>query len=238
MHTRLLLLVLCLGLLPLTVTAQDVLSADPLPTPTQVSIAAVDELVLAADWYLIDGDQPTVLLIHQLYTDRRSWDEVVLHLHESGFNVLSVDVRGAGATGGAINWRAAIDDIGSWLTWLHDVAGVRPDGINVLGSSMGSSLAIEACAQTTLCRAVVAISPGWDYYSITLDESIATRPVLAIYAERDRWPALGVPQMQEAAPESLHAVVLPGNAHGMNLLHAQFDVLMPQIMTWLAVHSG
>ena len=83
-----------------------------------------------------------------------------------------------------------------------------------------------------------AISPGWNYYRQSLANYIALKPVLAIYAERDRWPSLGIPRMQEAAPDSLMVQAYEGNAHGMNLLSDEFDTALPLIVEWLAAHSG
>lgn len=235
---------LILGLLGLVLLlgpsalAQDVTLDEVTVEPERITVEAPDGLMLVGDWYSADASRPTVLLLHQLYTDRHSWDEVAATLHALDFNVLVVDERGAGETYGAINWQKAVADIDIWVNWLRETAEVRADGLSMMGSSMGSSLAIIGCAQTTGCRTAVALSPGWDYHGLSLEETIAARPVLAIYTERDRWPVLGIPDMREAAPTTLREIVLAGNAHGMNMLNADFETLMPDIVNWLAVQSG
>jgi dienelactone hydrolase len=211
----------------------------PLPVaPQLIEISAVDGLGLAADFYLVDSSHATVVLLHELYTTRASWQEVIRSLLSSGYNVLAVDERGFGETGGSINWYKAVGDVAVWMAWLRDTAGVNPNAIHTMGSSIGSSLAILGCANDSFCRSAIAISPGWNYYRQSLVNHIALKPVLAIYAERDRWPSLGIPRMQEAAPDSLTAQAYEGNAHGMNFLNAEFDTMLPLILEWLAAHSG
>jgi pimeloyl-ACP methyl ester carboxylesterase len=206
--------------------------------PQVIEISAVDGLGLVGDFYLVDSSHATVVLLHELYTTRASWLEVIRSLLNNGYNVLAVDERGFGDTGGSINWYKAVGDVAAWMAWLRDTAGVNPNAIHTLGSSIGSSLAILGCANDSFCRSAIAISPGWNYYRQSLANTIAVKPVLAIYARRDRWPSLGIPRMQEAAPDSLTVQAYEGNAHGMHLLSAEFDTMLPLIVEWLAAHSG
>jgi pimeloyl-ACP methyl ester carboxylesterase len=204
--------------------------------PHQVEVAAPDGLVLKGDFYLVNPEQPTVLLLHELYTTGAMWTPFIGPLVEGGYNVLIVDVRGQGATDGEISWPDAVEDVAVWLAWLRDVAGVRSDGISTLGSSIGSTLAIVGCANDELCRTTIAISPGWSYYGIPVEEAITTRPTLVIYAQRDRWPALGVPKMIAVAPETLTVETYPGNAHGTHLIELQEEAIVAQVLEWLTTH--
>jgi pimeloyl-ACP methyl ester carboxylesterase len=177
-----------------------------------------------------------VLLLHQLYTNRASWSDVLPVLTANGYNVLAVDVRGYGQTRGGINWLRAVTDVAVWMEWLRDTGGVRGDGIFTMGSSMGSSLAIVGCANDPACRGAVAISPGWQYYNLSVRDSLNTHPILAVYAERDRWPSLGIPRMLDASPDLVNVYAYPGNAHGMDLVSDEFDTFMPLILDWLGAH--
>ena len=210
----------------------------PLPEAQLVEIVAADELILKGDFYLVDPARPTVFLIHELYARRSSWDIVLEPLLRAGYNVLAVDVRGHGATRGGIDWNRAIDDTALWFTWLREVASMRPDGISVIGSSMGSTLAIIGCANDPACRTAIAISPGWSYYGHSLEGYISARPTLVIYAERDRWPALGVPDMVAAAPDTLAVHSYPGNAHGMYLVRNEIETFTEVMLNWLAAHGN
>lgn len=217
------------------ITPEPEITSEPSEIVAQViTIDAEDRLDLVADFYLVDSERPTVILLHEIYTDRTSWDDLLLPLLANGYNILVPDIRGGwGETRGSINWFKAVDDVASWMTWLRDEAGINPDVIHTIGSSMGSSLAVVGCANDDSCLSAIAISPGWNYYRISLEDSIASRPVLGIYAENDQWPSLGVPQMQEAAPDTFSVIVYDGNAHGMDLLEEQQETLVVEIINWL-----
>ncbi|MGB7338603.1 MAG: alpha/beta fold hydrolase [Phototrophicaceae bacterium] len=223
----------------LPIMAQDDADSDPnaLPIPAQVvTVDAEDGLDLIADFYLVDPARPTVILLHELYQTRTSWQPLLLPLIANGYNILVPDVRGWGETRGSINWFKAVDDVAVWFTWLRDEAQVNPEAIHTLGSSMGSTLAIRGCAEDEFCRSAIAISPGWTYYRISLANSIAERPVLGIYAVNDRYPALGVPSMEEAAPDSFTTLSYEGNAHGMDLVSDQQETMVVAIIEWLNSH--
>lgn len=233
---RLIVALILLFTLSSTIAAQD--KEVPEITPEQVMTQAEDGLRLRADFYLVNPERPTVILLHQLYTTRASWADTIPVLLGNGYNVLVPDVRGYGATRGALNWGKAVTDVQAWFNFLRMEAGVRGDAISTMGSSMGSTLAIIGCANDEFCRTSIALSPGWDYYRISLADSIAVKPTFVIYAERDRWPALGIDNMREAAPETMAVHVYEGNAHGMNMLKAEFETVMPMIIEWLAAHGG
>lgn len=210
----------------------------PLPVAAQViTIEAHDGLDLIADFYLVDPARPTVILLHEIYTDRDSWDALLLPLLANGYNVLVPDIRGGwGETRGAINWFKAVEDVATWFAWLREVGGVNPDAIHTMGSSMGSTLAIVGCGNDATCRSAIGLSPGWNYYRIRVADAITAHPMLVIYAERDRYPALGVPRMEETAPETVTVIRYDGNAHGMNLFADEQETMVVHIIEWLNAH--
>ncbi|MBN2305072.1 MAG: hypothetical protein JXQ72_11370, partial [Anaerolineae bacterium] len=93
---------------------------DPGWTPT-LTILAPDGQPLAGDLYLLGAQQPTVILLHQLYADRTQWGDLPGSLLAAGFNVLAVDVRGHGLTGGDIRWDLAVEDVGVWIGWARSM---------------------------------------------------------------------------------------------------------------------
>jgi pimeloyl-ACP methyl ester carboxylesterase len=216
-------------------------------TPTLAQTNAVetqanDGLTLKGDFYMVDANHPTIILLHQLYTTRASWQNAVGVLTGAGYNVLAVDVRGSGETKGKLNWPKAVEDVGSWMAWLRNTAGVRGDAISTMGSSIGSSLAVLGCANDGACRTAVALSPGWSYYGLSLETALTTqltdRPILAVYATRDRWPALGIPRMLKAAPNVVVTSEFAGRRHGMELFIDYNDQVWASVLEWLGGHGG
>jgi pimeloyl-ACP methyl ester carboxylesterase len=207
------------------------------PTPQAVVITAHDGLALHGDWYWQSSDAPTVLLLHQLYSDRTGWRGLDSAFLNAGYNVLAVDLRGYGATGGRIAWRNAVRDVQAWADWARAEGNINGDRLFMVGSSMGSVLAMVGCGNDSACAGVVAISPGWEYYGIgvrrALEGGLADKPSLIVYAERDRYPALGVPRMLKIAPAGLQVLAFKGNAHGLDLLSQEAETLFPQLVAFM-----
>jgi pimeloyl-ACP methyl ester carboxylesterase len=218
-----------------TADAADLIPQKP---PFQVSVEAEDGLILYGDLFLVDAARPTILLLHEMYTDRTSWNGVWPGLLAGGYNALVVDVRGHGATLGVVDWDQAVIDVQTWIDWMR--ANNLPRVIT-MGSSMGSSLAIVGCGNDSGCLGVVAISPGWNYYEISVyqsfNTSLASRPALLVLARDDPWPMRGVPRMREVATNEITVQEYPGNAHGMMLFDSEPD-LLPTIVQWLRLNIG
>lgn len=200
------------------VAAQDV-TATPAPAqiPTNaVEIPASDGVTLRGMYYSPHGDAPAVLLIHQLYVTQSSWNFLVTPLTEAGFNVLTIDLRGYGRTGGRINWQQARNDIVTWATWLDEQPGVQ--SVSMVGSSMGSALAIDGCNRYEPCPRVVALSPALTYYGVSIEDGLtADMPVLIIYADRDPYPTRDMEAIVEAAGDDLTVFTYSGRTHGIDL---------------------
>ena len=187
--------------------------------------------MLRGAYFSPHAEAPAVLLLHQLYTTRHSWDTLTLALMESGYNVLAVDLRGYGKTRGAINWSQAQDDTTRWAAWLSQQTGVS--SVTLIGSSMGSALALNGCAAFDPCKGAVAISPGLNYFGVSSEDSLTDGfPILAIYADQDRYPSEDMPTMQELAGDHMTVITLSGRAHGIDLFRED-ETLIPSIVEWV-----
>lgn len=235
MRLFLLCISLCLAVMP-------TLAQDAPVELIRAETEAADGVTLVGDFYLVNPERPTIILLHELYTTRAMWEPVARVLSEHGYNALAVDLRGFGQTRAVINWQRAVEDVATWFTWLRDVGGVRGDAISTMGSSMGSTLAIIGCANDTACRTVIAISPGWSYYGISVEaafaDTLGERPVLLAYAENDRWPALGVPRIMAVASDQVVEQVYPYNTHGRRLIIREQAHFAPLMLDWLAEYAG
>lgn len=227
-------IIIVLLLLSASAAAQETTSAPAAPTiePTMLELVAEDGLKLSGAYYRAhEGDAPAVLLVHQLYATRKSWDTVIQPLLDAGFRVLAVDVRGYGSTRGRINWAAAQSDVRLWLEWLAAQGGTT--GVYAIGSSMGSSLALVACDAVDACRGAVALSPGLNYYGVSIADAAAQDfRKLIVYADRDRYPVLAAPEIQKLENPSNEFLVFPGRSHGMDLFRNHQELLALMI-EWL-----
>ncbi|MEM9954519.1 MAG: alpha/beta fold hydrolase [Chloroflexota bacterium] len=214
-------------------------------TPMSVNIEATDDLILVGDFYptITDEPAPAVLLLHMLGSDRTAWNQLIPELVSANYNVLTVDMRGHGDTGGDIDWIAAEDDVQIMLNWLRDQDSVQDSAIAIIGASIGSNLALIGCANDADCVTAVALSPGLDYRGVMPEEAVTVglseRSVLLIATHGDDESAEAVKQMLNNSQDGEIAVELhSGGLHGtsMFVLPRLRERVFASILYWLNIH--
>ena len=129
-----------------------------LPEPRHLSLTAVDGVSLSAWWFHSAHAQASVMVCHGHGGNKASSLWVAADLFPR-FNVLLLDLRGHGQSGGArtsVGFLERLDILGA-VSWLDEQTGRRPVG--VLGISMGAAAAILAAAESARIAAVAADSP-------------------------------------------------------------------------------
>ncbi|MCU0477075.1 MAG: hypothetical protein MUC99_13425, partial [Anaerolineae bacterium] len=58
-------------------------------------------------------------------------------------------------------------------------------------------------------------------------------PILVLYADRDRYPARAMPDLQDLAGEAMTVEVISGRAHGMDVLATE-PRLLDVLVGWVA----
>jgi len=130
-----------------------------LSDPQTVQISAADGLNLAGDYYASpDLQLPTVLLLHGLNGNRGDWAESIEVFWQAGYNILAVDLRGHGDTGGEQNWEAAVADAQTWLDWIYEQPEVQATGVSIIGADLGGNLALIGCENDSNCVTAIAVS--------------------------------------------------------------------------------
>ncbi len=166
--------------------AQD---APELPAPQRVELTAVDGITMVSDFYPVpdaEGELPTVILLHGITGNRNDWNNLTPSMLENGFNVLAVDQRAHGESGGDRDLVAAIGDVQIWLDWLREQPSVEDNNISIIGSSWGTVPALAGCAADSACLTAIAISPGdFPLLDEAMFDSISDRSVLFIVGRRD-----------------------------------------------------
>src|SRR6202167_1534215 len=111
-----------------------------------VDIKAPDGVSLKGTYFSAGRTGPAMLLLHQCNMDRHAWDGLAADLASNGFNVLTIDYRGFGESGGSKStdpdtraaerrkWPADVDAAYAYLT---SQKGVDQSRIAVRGASCG-----------------------------------------------------------------------------------------------------
>ncbi len=212
----------------------------PTPAPTQaafpVEFVADDGLVIAGTYYPGPArPAPTALLIHMRSSTREAWQPVASALQKAGYNVLAIDLRGHGDTGGTINWTLAPQDVKTVLARLSALPGVDPQRIAVVGADIGANLALGACADLPGCKTAVLLSPGLDIEGIQTTDAMkrfGTRPVLIIASRSDTPSVSDSVTLAKLAQGEEQLQLYDGKAHGTALFSAQ-PGLAALIVQWL-----
>ncbi|HEX2503341.1 MAG TPA: alpha/beta fold hydrolase [Miltoncostaeaceae bacterium] len=127
-----------------------------LPAPSDIALSAPGGPRLAGLLWPAPAGAPGVLVVHGLDSRKENHADFAERVATRGMAALALDLRGHGASGGALDG-GVLDDV---LAGLDELArrGHRPLGVR--GSSLGGLLALHACRVDARVRAVVAICPA------------------------------------------------------------------------------
>lgn len=128
---------------------------DPPESFESVSLTTRDGVRLAA-WYAESQNGVAIILVHGAGSGRESTGAYARMLHDNGFGVLAVSLRGYSESEGRINrlgWNGT-QDIGAAVDYL--VHRDEVEAIGALGLSMGGEVLLGAAFAYPEIRAVVA----------------------------------------------------------------------------------
>lgn len=159
-------------------------------------LATPDGLNLKVTYYSAGKPGPGVLLMHQCNRDRKTWDPVATQLAEAGINVLTLDYRGYGESGGERfqslppeqqmvtrqKWPADIDVA---YQYLLAQPGVDRSRIAAGGASCGVDNSIQLARRHPEVKTLVLLSGNTDQSGIKFLESATTVPIFMSASEDD-----------------------------------------------------
>lgn len=119
-----------------------------------VELAASDGVVLRGQHW--PGADIWIILLHEAGMDLDCWQPLVLPLHEKGYSLLTLDLRGHGASDGDWAVSALGDDLEVAIAFAHEHGAQR---IAVIGAGEGVLAALMNVHAKHLF-AIVALSPG------------------------------------------------------------------------------
>ncbi len=164
-----------------------------------VDLIATDGTKLRATYFDAGKPGPGVLLLHQCNRDRKVWDGLAEQLAAAGINVLTLDNRGFGESGGephdkltpqqegqieARNWPRDIDTA---FHYLVTQPGVTRDTIGLGGASCGVNNSIQAARRHLEVRSLVLLSGPTNFQGRRFLRN-SNLPVFFAVADDDEFP--------------------------------------------------
>jgi dienelactone hydrolase len=155
--------------LPVVCTAQQP------PAPRVVDLTAPDGVILKGTYFAAAQPGPGILLLHQCNRQRKVWGDLAGRLAASGLNVLTVDFRGFGESGGKrpdqVSSQKEADqfvkeqwprDVDVALRYLQSQPGVNRGVIGAGGASCGVDQAVQLARRHPEVKSLVLMSESTD----------------------------------------------------------------------------
>jgi pimeloyl-ACP methyl ester carboxylesterase len=200
--------------------------------PREVSFTTDDGVQISADFYAPKPDAtpaPMVILLHMYRSNRTAWRPLIGPLHDAGFAVLAIDMRGHGKSATKETARRVFQhdtsifkrmhrDVEASYNWLAARKDVDRTRFALVGASVGCSVALHYASIDPSVDVIVCLSPGVDY--LGLDSKADIRKIkgrkiwlMAADSARERQ---GVEALSPLT-EGVKAELFPGNDHGTRM---------------------
>ena len=207
-----------------------------------VSFNAADGFTLKGTFYSTDKPGPGVLLLHGCEGDRHVYDHLAGMLNTAGYNVLSFDLRGFGASragefaDSTAQRQKIMDrmpgDADAALGLLTSQGTVNPRALGILASDCGVNQAVHAGRRHAEIRTLVLLSGGTDAEGEAYLKGSPKVAVLGIASEEDSGAAAGTKKLvASSANHDSQMEMLSDAGHGASILAKQPDV-EPDIVIW------
>jgi pimeloyl-ACP methyl ester carboxylesterase len=107
--------------------------------------------------YFTSGEGPPLVLVHGALGDHSRWSSILPYL-EPRFTVHAMDRRGRGASGDHpdYDFSREVEDVGAVVDAVAEATGAKVD---VMGSSVGGTLALQAASLSPNMRRLVLFEP-------------------------------------------------------------------------------
>ena len=173
--------------------------------PNPVFFETFDGAGIHADYYepkAAPAGAPMVILLHMYRSDRTAWKPLAGPLHDAGFAVLAIDMRGQGESvtpelrrrverRDPKVFEEVYQDIRAAYDWLAQQEGIDRSRFALVGASVGCSVSLRYAVQDRSVDAIVCLTPGLDYLGLDSRpdmKKIRGRAILMLATE-DEWKA-------------------------------------------------
>lgn len=155
-----------------------------------VDLKSADGTVLKGTYFAAAKPGPGVLLFHQSNRPRESWDGVAQQLAAAGMNVLTVDSRGHGESGGKYDNRKTPEDVDAAFNYLVSQPGVNRDAIGAGGAGwLGVIGSVEAARRHPKgIKSLVLMSGETLRDGLQFLHQASQLPELFVFSDEDEYP--------------------------------------------------
>ncbi len=208
--------------------------------PQKVEFETDDGITIAADYFQSMGRAiaPPVILLHMYKSDRTAWSPLVEPLHNAGFAVLAIDLRGHGQSikPEYKELRQKVEkrderlfnnmhkDVAAAVKWIRTQPNVDKTKVALVGASVGCSVAIDYAGRDKTVCAVVCLTPGEKYLGIdsTRDiHEINKTPIMLLATEDERE---ATDTLAKLADNATAEIVGKGKTHGTMMFGVIKDI--------------
>jgi alpha-beta hydrolase superfamily lysophospholipase len=217
-----------------------------------VTFETFDGEVIHGDYYACKATEtavPMVILLHMYRSDRTAFAPLIEPLHEAGFAVLALDLRGHGESARE-KTRARVmaaetavfeemyEDVRAAYDWLVKQEDIDRSRFALVGASIGCSIALDYAVEDRSVDVIVCLSPGTGY--LGLDSKADMRNLKG----RKIWLLGARNAKEEQAIETLKALgagveaeLVAGDHHGTHMF-GQVPEIEKRIADYLKKHVG
>jgi pimeloyl-ACP methyl ester carboxylesterase len=159
-----------------------------------------------------------VVLLHMYPAEQSAWWETARDLAADGVAALTLDFRGFGASEGEKNGPEIERDVVAALRWARERGYER---VVLAGASMGGTAAIVVASEGGGADGVLALSATSSFRGLDAARALPDLrvPLVALAAEGDISATESLARFEElCAPGRCQLTLLPGHAHGTDLL--------------------
>jgi pimeloyl-ACP methyl ester carboxylesterase len=208
----------------------------PVEPAQDVTIEGAAGLMLRGTWRTASRVSPAVLLLHMYGGSRIDWGPEAEILQQAGIASLAIDLRGQGETGGAEDWGLAVEDLSAAHAWIERQPAADAERRGTVGASIGANLALTHAARDPSIRAVALLSPGMDYFGVSLEGLMAVygeRPILLAASAKDTYSADTIQVLAGEGTQTAVPLLYPGSSHGTELLYRTQGLLLEELIRFL-----
>jgi len=196
----------------------------------------VDDGVTVVGDELGRGDKG-VVLIHSQGRDRNEWAFFATRLANSGFHVLSFDLRGHGDSKlahemGESDYLDMAKDVAAAATYLRK-RGAKT--LAFVGAELGANLALKAASVDESVDNIVLLSARLNLRGVKTGEAMkryGDRPVLIVASEASAQDLKSAGTLEQLAGEQVHVTLHEGKDAGVRMLNRVPD-LEGTVLSWL-----